>query len=71
VTPDNNQAERDIRMAKLVDTTADGFCTMAGADQLCILRSGLATGRKHGETALTLLHDVFSALHPGTLSPAR
>lgn len=70
IPPDNNQAERDIRMAKLVDKTAGGFRTMAGAEQFCTLRSALATGRKHGQTALTILYETFSTLQPAALSPA-
>jgi transposase len=71
VPPDNNQAERDLRMAKLADKISGGFRTMEGARQFCLLRSALATARKHGQSALTMLRDVFAAALSPELNTAR
>jgi transposase len=62
VPPDNNQAERDLRMAKLVDKISGGFRTMAAAHAFATLRSVLSTARKQGRTAIAALRDVFASL---------
>ncbi len=60
IPADNNQAERDIRMAKLADKISGGFRTMDGARQFCTIRSALSTARKQGRTAIAVLRDAFS-----------
>lgn len=60
IAPDNNQAERDLRMAKLADKTSGGFRTSDAAHDFATLRSALSTARKHGHTAIACLRDAFT-----------
>lgn len=60
VPPDNNQAERDLRMAKLADKVSGGFRSMAGAHAFATVRSALSTARKQGRTAVAVLRDAFA-----------
>jgi transposase len=57
---DNNQGERDLRMAKLVMKISGCFRTPAGAERFAKVRSYIETGRKHGENPLDLLTAVFT-----------
>jgi len=66
IPPDNNQAERDLRMAKLVDKVSGGFRTMAGAHAFATLRSALSTARKQGHTAIAVLRHAFTPLATAT-----
>ena len=59
IPPDNNEAERDLRMVRVAAKITGGFRTRAGAEDFCVLRSALRTGRKQGRTALAVLRDVF------------
>jgi transposase len=63
IPPDNNQAERDLRMAKLVDKISGGFRTLPAAHAFATLRSALSTAQKQGWTAIAVLRDVFAS-HP-------
>jgi transposase len=57
---DNNLAERDLRMVKLKQKVAGCFRTQAGAALFCLVRSYLATVRKHHRSLLTALVDACS-----------
>lgn len=56
---DNNLAERDLRMVKLKQK-AGCFHTLAGAACFCLLRSYIATVRKHHRSVLVALVDAFA-----------
>jgi len=60
VSPDNNQAERDLRMAKLADKVSGGFRSMDGAHAFATVRSALSTARKQGRTAIAVLREAFA-----------
>jgi transposase len=61
IPPDNNQAERDLRMIKLAEKTSGGFRSAAGAHAFCTIRSALATAKKQGRTAIAELRATFIA----------
>jgi transposase len=67
----NNQAERDLRMVKLQQKISGCWRTLPGAQAFLLVRSHLATARKHGVNALTVLRQLFegTAWLPAT-SPA-
>jgi transposase len=56
---DNNQAERDLRMVKLQQKISGCWRTLAGAEAFLVLRSYLATARKHGRNPLAVLGQLF------------
>ena len=69
---DNNQAERDLRMAKLQQKISGCFRTFAGAKAFCAIRSYLQTARKHRLQALDVLVMLFNGepwVPPRALSP--
>lgn len=72
VSFDNNQAERDLRMAKLQQKISGCFRTFAGARAFCAVRSYLQTAQKHGLQGLDVLIQLFRGtpwMPPPTVSP--
>ncbi len=57
---DNNQAERDLRMAKIAQKISYGWRTSTGVETFAAVRSYIETGRKHGNHALDLLTQLFT-----------
>jgi transposase len=55
---DNNQAERDIRMAKLRQKVSGSLRSTTGADRFCAIRSYLATATRHSKNLLNALIDL-------------
>ena len=57
---DNNQAERDVRMVKLQQKISGGWRSNTGAEAFLDVRSYLGTARKHGQSAMAVLRDLFT-----------
>ena len=57
---DNNQTERDIRMVKLQQKISGGWRSDTGAEAFLDVRSYLSTARKHGQSAMVVLRDLFT-----------
>ena len=60
VPSDNNQAERDVRMVKLQQKTSGSWRSDTGAEAFLDVRSYLGTARRHGQSAMTVLRDLFT-----------
>jgi transposase len=60
----NNDAERDLRMAKCKQKISGGFRSTHGANQFARIRGFISTARKHGWNILQSIQSVFTGNIP-------
>lgn len=60
----NNQAEGDIRMAKIYQNVSKCFRNITGAKRFCLIRSYIITAKKHGMDATEALGLLFQRKVP-------
>jgi transposase len=65
----NNQAERDIRMAKVKMKMSGGFRTRKGACMFARIRAVISTLRKQGKRIFAGLQSIFMGKSPDLSSP--
>ena len=63
----NNQAERDLRMAKVHLKISGGFRSEHGAQLFALFRSYILTARKHGISIFKALTNLYNPHHNETL----
>ena len=56
----NNLGENDLRMTKVQQKISGCFRSLEGAKEFCLIRSYIATARKHGVTATEAIQDLFN-----------
>jgi hypothetical protein len=61
----NNQAERDLRGAKVKQKVSGCFRTVEGANVYARLQAGISTVRKRGGSVFNWLCDLFSPKKAG------
>jgi hypothetical protein len=60
----NNDAERDLRMAKCKQKISGGFRSVHGANQFSRIRGFISTARKQGWNILQSIQSVFTGNIP-------
>jgi len=63
----NNQAERDLRMAKVHQKITGGFRSEGGAKNYALFRSYISTVKKHGINVFTAIKNLHNPIENSTL----